>query len=95
MTYRPQPIDTTGVELPAEIAPLVERLAEHNHDIWARQRIQDGWSWGPKRDDDAKMHPDLIAYERLSEEEKQYDRNAAVETLKAIVALGYAIVKGS
>jgi hypothetical protein len=27
----------------------------------------------------------------LSDSEKQYDRNAAMETLKAIVALGYRI----
>ncbi len=91
MTYDPKPIDTGGVELPANIAPLVERLAEHNHDVWARQRIADGWTWGEKRDDAHKKHPCLVPYAQLPESEKLYDRNAAIETLKAIVVLGYTI----
>ena len=93
MTYNPKPIDTNSVELPAELRPLIERLAEHNHDVWAKQRIADGWMWGPERDDQAKHHPDLVPYSDLSESEKQYDRNSVVETLKAIVALGYRIAQ--
>ena len=91
MTYEPQPIETSSIELPSEIAPLVEQLAEHNHDIWAKQRIADGWTWGPQRNNARKEHPSLIPYSQLSESEKQYDRNAAIETLKAIVTLGYEI----
>ena len=91
MTYQPHPIDTARVTLPASLAPLVEQLAEHNHDIWARQRIADGWILGEKRDDQAKHHPDLIPYADLSDGEKQYDRNSVIETLKAIVALGHRI----
>ena len=89
--YVPQPIDTTRITLPESLDQLVEHLAEHNHDIWAKQRIADGWTWGPKRDDGAKHHPDLIPYADLSDGEKQYDRNSVIETLKAIVALGYGI----
>ena len=89
--YVPQPIDTTRITLPESLDQLVEHLAEHNHDIWAKQRIADGWTWGPKRDDGAKQHPDLIPYADLSDGEKQYDRNSVIETLKAIVALGYGI----
>jgi RyR domain len=91
VAYDPQPLETRGVELPAEIAPLVERLAEHNHDIWARQRLADGWTLGPQRDDARKKHPCLVPYSQLPESEKAYDRNAALETLKAIITLGYAI----
>ena len=93
MNYQPQPIDTTAVSLPADLLPLTELLAEHAHDIWARQRQTDGWTFGEKRDDARKEHPCLIAYDQLPESEKQYDRNAALETLKAILALGYRISK--
>ncbi len=41
-----------------------------------------------------KEHPCLVPYEELPESEKEYDRNAALQTLKAIVALGYGIKKG-
>jgi hypothetical protein len=93
MLYTPQPIATATVTLPQEIRDLTERLAENAHDIWACQRLQDGWKHGPKRDDAKKEHPCLVPYEDLPESEKQYDRSAAMETLKAILALGYRIAK--
>ncbi len=93
MTYDPKPLKTCAVELPVEIAPIIERLAEHNHDIWARQRMADGWTWGPQRDDTRKQHPCLVPFDELPESERVYDRNAAIETLKTIVSLGYEIVK--
>jgi hypothetical protein len=55
--------------------------------------MKQGWRHGPACDDVAKTHPDLVPYEDLPESEKQYDRTTAVETLKAIVALGYRIEK--
>ena len=77
--------------LSPEIEKLGERLAEHVHDVWARQRLNDGWTWGPARDDAQKQHPCLVPYAELPESEKQYDRVVAFGTLKAIIALGYQI----
>lgn len=92
MTYLPQPINTSLVTLSSDILLLTEKLAEHAHEVWAAQRIKDGWSLGESRDDVAKKHPCLVSYPQLSDAEKQYDRNAALETLKVIQALGYRIV---
>jgi hypothetical protein len=92
-TYHPDPINTAAVKLPAELEKLVERLAEHVHAIWAKQRIEDGWSWGPERNDKEKLHPGLVPYGQLSEKEKQYDRQTAQETLKVVLQLGYKIEK--
>jgi len=94
MSYQPKPIDTSGVTLPEELRNLKERLAENAHDIWARQRMSEGWTYGPARDDAAKKHPDLVPYSELPESEKEYDRKAAMETLKAIAALGYEMKRG-
>jgi len=93
MAYKPMPIDTSKVKLPDELLKLTELLAENSHDNWARQRIAEGWTHGPKRDDTLKQHPDLIPYKDLLESEQEYDRIAAMETLKAIIALGYRIEK--
>jgi hypothetical protein len=92
MTYNPKPIDTSKVTLPNEMEALLEGLAENNHDIWARQRLAEGWQYGVKRDDEKKEHPDLVPYSELPEHEKLYDRNTAMETLKAILVLGYRIL---
>ena len=93
MTYRPKPIEIAHVTLPAEIMALTERLAENSHDVWASQRMQDGWTHGATRNDALKQHPCLVPYNELPEAEKVYDRRTALETLRAIVALGYKIEK--
>jgi ryanodine receptor 2 len=90
-TYNPTPIDTSRVDLPQDIEELTERLAENTHDNWAAERIADGWKWGPSRNDASKEHPSLVPYDELSEAEKEYDRRTAMQTLKAVIALGYEI----
>jgi DNA-binding response OmpR family regulator len=91
MDYQPAPIDTSGVTLSAEIVQLTEYLARNAHEVWARERISQGWRWGPHRDDARQLHPSLIPYEKLSEKEKDLDRETAMETLKVIRALGFTI----
>ena len=91
MSYEPVPIDTSRVVLSPELEALAERLAEHVHDLWAEARFSEGWTRGPRRDDQARTHPGLVPYAQLTEEEKAYDRRTALGTLRAIRALGYAI----
>ena len=92
-TYNPQPLDTTSVQLSPSLQQLLERLAENTHEVWSATRIAQGWTYGPTRDDESKRHPCLIPFSELPESEKQFDRNTAAETLKAIVKLGYTIVE--
>ena len=91
--YIPSPIDTADVQLTPELLQLTEQLARNTHENWSRERLNQGWVWGPVRDDARKHHPCLIPYEELSESEKAYDRNTALETLRLIVKLGYRIEK--
>jgi hypothetical protein len=91
--YRPKPVDTAGIELDASIEPLIELLARNVHDLWAQERLAQGWTYGPARDDSTKQHPGLVPYEELPESEKTYDRQVAVGTLKAIAALGYHVTR--
>ena len=86
-------MDTTGVEMPREVLELTEEIAENVHGIWARGRVAEGWTYGPARDDEKKTTPCLVPYYQLTDSEKQYDRNTALETLKLITALGYKIEK--
>ncbi len=92
MAYEPSPLNTDAVELPDYLLRLTEELARHTHEVWARQRLADGWVWGEARDDVRKHHPCLIPYDELPESEKEYDRNVALEAAKAIVSMGYQIV---
>jgi hypothetical protein len=40
-----------------------------------------------------KRHPDLIPYAELTEGEKQYDRDTAMNAIKLVMKLGYDLVK--
>ena len=93
--YNPQPIDTSDVTLPESLKPLVEALAENVHDTWAKGRMDEGWTYGPVRDDAKKQNPCLIPYGLLPEAEKEYDRNTAISTLKLICKMGYGIIKNN
>lgn len=91
--YKPNPIDTSSIALPGDLLELTEKIAENVHENWSAGRIADGWTYGEKRDDASKTTPCLVPYSELSEEEKDYDRNTALQTLKMILALGYKIEK--
>lgn len=91
MKYVPSPIDTSDVELSKDLLDLCEKLAENTHEVWARGRANAGWIYGPVRDDAKKETPCLVPYSELSEDEKEYDRNTAMETIKLIVKLGFSI----
>ena len=93
MDYTPKPIDTSSVSLPVELEPLVEQMAKNVHEVWAQKRIEEGWKYGKKRDDELRLHPCLVSYEQLPEIEKEYDRSTALETLKLIIKLGFTIEK--
>lgn len=91
VTYQPNPVDTSAVPLPAHLHEALETLAQNTHDVWAQQRIEDGWHYGPERDDRRKLHPCLVPYDQLPDSEKEYDRQTAEQVLKVILALGYRI----
>lgn len=91
MKYSPNPIDTSDISLEPELMQLAEFLAKNNHEVWAKERLSQGWKYGPSRRDDTKEHPCLVPYEMLPESEKLYDRNTAMEVLKVVRALGFSI----
>ncbi|SHL23069.1 RyR domain-containing protein [Xylanibacter ruminicola] len=89
--YTPQPIDTSDVKLPKELNTLVEQMAKNVHEVWAEARIRQGWTYGPERNDTLMTHPCLVPYEELPEEEREYDRNTSIGTLKLILKMGFKI----
>ena len=93
LDYIPEPMDLSSVDLPESLIQLSERIAENVHEVWAKARIDEGWTYGEKRDDIHKKHPCLVPYHELPEEEKEYDRNTAMNTIKMVKKLGFRIEK--
>ena len=91
--YIPHPIDLSDVVLTDDVIELREAIAENAHEVWAENRYAEGWRYGPQRDDDKLLHPDMRPYSQLPEGEKDYDREMAMKTIKLLKKLGYDLVK--
>ncbi len=89
--YTPNPKDLSDIILPEELTRLSETIAKNVHEVWAQNRIAEGWTYGQKRNDVLKQTPCLVAYEDLPEIEKDYDRNTALNTLKLLIKMGFEI----
>lgn len=86
-------MDTDDILLPAELTPLIEQMARNVHEVWAKSRLDQGWTYGEERNDALKHHPCLVPYEDLPEVEKAYDRDTATGTIKLICKLGFKITR--
>lgn len=91
--YEPHPVNVDKIPLDGNLEELQEAIAENAHDVWAEARIKEGWTYGEKRDDTNKKHPDLVPYTALPDSEKEYDRIMAFNTIKLVNKLGFDIVK--
>lgn len=91
--YKPNPIDTSDIVLSDDLLELTEQIAENVHEVWSEGRIKEGWTYGAVRDDAKKETPCLVPYDDLPENEKDFDRNTALETIRLIIKLGYDIKK--
>lgn len=45
-SYKPAPLDLSAINLTPKMEDLVDQLAENTHNLWAKERIQQGWTYG-------------------------------------------------
>ncbi|XP_053908876.1 ryanodine receptor 1 isoform X1 [Cuculus canorus] len=86
--FIPCPVDTVQIVLPPHLERIREKLAENIHELWALTRIEQGWSYGPIRDDVRRLHPCLLSFQSLPDPERSYNLQMSGETLKTLLALG-------
>ncbi|HEY9645110.1 MAG TPA: TRAFs-binding domain-containing protein [Chroococcidiopsis sp.] len=91
MTYKPEPIDTSAISLPADLRKLADLLARNSHDIWVKERLDQGWVYGPQHDPIRRINPYLVSFADLPDSEQQSRRITVSETLKTMMALNYSI----
>lgn len=91
--YEPYPICLDDITLDENLSELQEAIAENAHEIWAKARTDQGWTYGPERNDQKKETPDMVPYCNLPESEKLYDREMAMQTLKLVKKLGFEIIR--
>ena len=74
---------------------IIETIAERIHNAWKKHKENDGWSYGTRRDDNARKHPWLLPYHDpgLPEEIREGNRRPARLTLAKLQSINCRIVK--
>jgi hypothetical protein len=67
----------------------IERLAIEEHNRWWKSRKRAGWSYGAIRDEERKLHPSMVEWERLSKEEQDKDRQPVRDLPKMLARAGF------
>lgn len=61
-----------------ELFSILEYLAEAEHNRWMAERIISGWSYNKSRDNNLKLHHNIVPYNELDEGTKMYDRGGFI-----------------
>lgn len=85
--YISQPIDTADVKLPRELKPLVELMVKNVHEVWVGLVL---WRAAQRCAKDPSL---FCSLRKLPDEEKEYDRLMALDTIKLVKKLGFEIIK--
>jgi hypothetical protein len=48
----------------------IDRLAEAEHERWLRRKLDAGWRYAETRDDDKRLHPCLVPWTKLSDDDR-------------------------
>nr|XP_036227355.1 ryanodine receptor isoform X12 [Bactrocera oleae] len=89
--YKPAPLDLNAVTLSPKLEELVDQLAENTHNLWARERIQQGWTYGLNEDSENHRSPHLVPYSKVDEAIKKANRDTASETVRTLLVYGYIL----
>ncbi|KAL5105243.1 Ryanodine receptor 2 [Taenia crassiceps] len=89
--YKPQPLDLSAIRLSSRLETLVDELAENTHNIWAKDRIHQGWTYGSTEDNTQKRSPHLVPYSEVNSTIKKMNRESATDAVKTLLAYGYVI----
>ncbi|OCT66306.1 hypothetical protein XELAEV_18042564mg [Xenopus laevis] len=89
--YKPAPLDLSHVKLTPAQNTLVEKLAENGHNVWARDRVLQGWTYSIIQDIKNKRNPRLVPYSLLDEKTKKTNRDSLCEAVRTLIGYGYNI----
>lgn len=69
----------------------VEKLAQIEHCRWMEEKFMDGWRYGVVRDDERRLHPDLVPWSDLPDDRKNIDRFLISKIPELLRILGYQL----
>jgi hypothetical protein len=72
----------------------IESLARGEHDRWCHDLELEGWRRGTTKDSHAKLHPKLVPWEDLTEEDRDKDREPVRMLPQMLARAGFEIQRG-
>ncbi len=67
----------------------LDKMARREHESWLEHLKRNGWSWAAQRDRNRKKHPDLLAWDQLSDQAREKTRKGVTDSLALLETLGY------
>ncbi|XP_046711318.1 ryanodine receptor 3-like [Silurus meridionalis] len=89
--YKPMPLELSEVKLSPAQELLVDKLAENGHNVWAKDRVKQGWTYGIQQDLKSRRNPRLVPYALLDERTKKSNRDSLREAIRTLIGYGYNI----
>ena len=74
---------------PAEL----EELAKLEHARWREERRSQGWRYGATRDEDRRLHPDLVEWPNLPEASKAFNRASCSRIPLLLAEFDFEVVR--
>ncbi len=68
-------------------------LANFEHTRWMQEKIEKGWKYGSIRDNQKKLHPCIVSWEELSQEERDKDFHAVKNIPDILQEAGLTIAR--
>ena len=78
--------ETTTTAVPPE---QLEQMAELEHESWRRFYLEQGWRYGPARDDARRVHDALVPWSGLGADYRERAVRTVTDALGILHALGY------
>ena len=88
-TWGPIPDDQAGTATMGVPPDQLREMAELEHESWRRFYLEQGWSYGPRRDDARHVHNALLPWDQLSPEYRDRAVGNVRDALSTLHALGY------
>lgn len=87
--YKPMPLDLSGIALNDKLEELVDQLAENTHNVWARDRIRQGWTYGQCDETENKRSCHLVPYNKVDPAIKRANRSVTCALLFMLFSQGH------
>ena len=86
-------IESTGKPVISFDEDSIEYLAQREHNAWYKLKVNLGWKYDSVKDADAKTNPNLVGWELLDYETKEYNKRTFRNLPKLCENVGLKIVK--